>query len=521
MRQTAKNDSVLNHASHDLERYRLMECRLSYRVMALVVSVCLAFWSVFFCALPRAQAFVWVAPYYGLEVEQLMMMEGYSLSNAGTDATAAQQIWDAFTSSDAYNNLVAYEQGLLGVERVQAEAAITTLLDKWNQAGSINLDEAYQYHIPQALAEYGNELYHADTGTITYTALTSFFPNVTFTSLPATGVSLQSTAPTLSAINKYDFNNWILYKENSSGNTLMTSKNFNITHDSPITVTDTSVSYSTNSACCMYYTSNGTYTGSTGDMGLGNTYSKLIINTAYAGTYTAYVMFRYYDTVTKKYTIYYYDLLNKSLTNESGAVLDPDGTLGGAAGLLGGVIDQLFNPQLFGDDAVVGANDVINSRGSAVLGADVINAGLTAGTLDAVLDAANAKVGEGELSDTISTSDTLTDVATGTAITVGTLVIDVAKPWENWDFKDKNNYVTKFPFSIPWDIAYLVNLLAAEPVAPQFDFPLWGYDSDGIYTIEYHVDLTQYDNAATALRTIFLIGLALFLAVKTRDIIRG
>lgn len=72
----------------------------------------------------------------------------------------------------------------------------------------------------------------------------------------------------------------------------------------------------------------------------------------------------------------------------------------------------------------------------------------------------------------------------------------------------------KFPFSIPWDILAILGLLSGNRAIPVFTFTIpaiqgwWG-------EIPIRVDLTPYDSAASACRTMVLIFWALVLAMKT------
>ena len=72
----------------------------------------------------------------------------------------------------------------------------------------------------------------------------------------------------------------------------------------------------------------------------------------------------------------------------------------------------------------------------------------------------------------------------------------------------------KFPFSIPWDIMAILGLLSGNRAIPVFTFTIpaiQGWWSE----IPIRVDLTPYDSAATACRSMVLIWWALVLAMKT------
>jgi hypothetical protein len=73
--------------------------------------------------------------------------------------------------------------------------------------------------------------------------------------------------------------------------------------------------------------------------------------------------------------------------------------------------------------------------------------------------------------------------------------------------------ITKFPFSLPWDIAALLGLLVADPVAPAFDFPLYTVSDGGIQQAAMcHISLADYNDAWEGVRFIEKVGFAVFLA---------
>lgn len=78
---------------------------------------------------------------------------------------------------------------------------------------------------------------------------------------------------------------------------------------------------------------------------------------------------------------------------------------------------------------------------------------------------------------------------------------------------------TKFPFSIPWDIAALLALLSASPVAPVVDVPMWSLD-DGYNLVrvqDMHIDMSVYNVYWEPVRIIEKIGFAVYLAMRTKD----
>ena len=78
---------------------------------------------------------------------------------------------------------------------------------------------------------------------------------------------------------------------------------------------------------------------------------------------------------------------------------------------------------------------------------------------------------------------------------------------------------TKFPFSIPWDIAALLALLSASPVAPTVDVPMWSLDSGYqlVRVQDMHIDMSVYNVYWEPVRIIEKIGFAVYLAMRTKD----
>lgn len=75
----------------------------------------------------------------------------------------------------------------------------------------------------------------------------------------------------------------------------------------------------------------------------------------------------------------------------------------------------------------------------------------------------------------------------------------------------------KFPFSIPFDLVALVNVLNAEPEAPRFE----GTVNFGFTTWDYDINLEQFDSVASACRVAELLLLVFGLILITRSIIKG
>lgn len=80
---------------------------------------------------------------------------------------------------------------------------------------------------------------------------------------------------------------------------------------------------------------------------------------------------------------------------------------------------------------------------------------------------------------------------------------------------------SKFPFSIPWDLAAILALLVADPVAPNFDVPQYTITNEGLQQVAtYHIDLSVFDDVMVGVRTMETLVFAFCLAFKT-DFFKG
>lgn len=80
---------------------------------------------------------------------------------------------------------------------------------------------------------------------------------------------------------------------------------------------------------------------------------------------------------------------------------------------------------------------------------------------------------------------------------------------------------SKFPFSIPWDLAAILGLLVADPVAPNFDVPQYTITTEGLQQVAtYHIDLSIFDDVMVGVRTMETLVFAFCLAFKT-DFFKG
>lgn len=73
-----------------------------------------------------------------------------------------------------------------------------------------------------------------------------------------------------------------------------------------------------------------------------------------------------------------------------------------------------------------------------------------------------------------------------------------------------------FPFCIPYDIYSMLAALAADPVAPKFDFEI---DLGPVGILPISVDFSEWDDVAALLRTCEAAIFAVGLAVKTKELI--
>ena len=75
-----------------------------------------------------------------------------------------------------------------------------------------------------------------------------------------------------------------------------------------------------------------------------------------------------------------------------------------------------------------------------------------------------------------------------------------------------------FPFCIPFDLIEFLGVLAADPVAPKFDWRIYAPNVVD-YTLE--IDLSPFDSVAKICRTMELLAFCIGLILLTRNIIRG
>lgn len=75
-----------------------------------------------------------------------------------------------------------------------------------------------------------------------------------------------------------------------------------------------------------------------------------------------------------------------------------------------------------------------------------------------------------------------------------------------------------FPFCIPFDLYDFVSCLAADPVAPHFEWRLYVED---VVDYTFVIDLQQFETVAQIFRTMFLLAFIVGLAMVTRHLMRS
>ena len=79
----------------------------------------------------------------------------------------------------------------------------------------------------------------------------------------------------------------------------------------------------------------------------------------------------------------------------------------------------------------------------------------------------------------------------------------------------------KFPFCIPFDFAYLISILAAEPETPRFVIPFrFDYDQ-WHFSYDFVIDLSEWEQLASVVRIMLDLLFCACLMLGTRSLIRG
>ena len=84
------------------------------------------------------------------------------------------------------------------------------------------------------------------------------------------------------------------------------------------------------------------------------------------------------------------------------------------------------------------------------------------------------------------------------------------------DFRD---LVTKFPFSIPWDLAAMLALLVADPVTPVIQFPWHVMTANGLTSTQIRIDLSAWDSTMVPIRLMEKLAFCMLLASRSKDLL--
>lgn len=77
---------------------------------------------------------------------------------------------------------------------------------------------------------------------------------------------------------------------------------------------------------------------------------------------------------------------------------------------------------------------------------------------------------------------------------------------------------SKFPFSIPWDVAALLGLLVAPAECPSVEIPAYTYDGTSIVQAgSYDIDLEEYDEVWGGVRMMMKVAFVMYVLVHTKD----
>lgn len=87
--------------------------------------------------------------------------------------------------------------------------------------------------------------------------------------------------------------------------------------------------------------------------------------------------------------------------------------------------------------------------------------------------------------------------------------------------EDFQTLITKFPFSIPWDLGAMLALLVTAPVTPVFEFPCYTLSGSAITQVgTYRIDLSAWDDVMNTVRPMEVLVFAFWLAFKI-DFFKG
>lgn len=111
-------------------------------------------------------------------------------------------------------------------------------------------------------------------------------------------------------------------------------------------------------------------------------------------------------------------------------------------------------------------------------------------------------------------TDAVSDILDGTEETIGKMVDNVGTNFRPVGDKMK----TKFPFSIPWDIAAVVGSLSAAPETPVFEIPIVFERYDIDYTLT--IDMADFEVISKISRLFLSLTFVLFLTKLTIQVVK-
>lgn len=111
-------------------------------------------------------------------------------------------------------------------------------------------------------------------------------------------------------------------------------------------------------------------------------------------------------------------------------------------------------------------------------------------------------------------TDAVSDILDGTEETIGKMVDNVGTNFRPVGDKMK----TKFPFSIPWDIAAVVGSLSAAPETPVFEIPVVFERYDIDYTLT--IDMADFEVISKISRLFLSLTFVLFLTKLTIQVVK-
>lgn len=82
---------------------------------------------------------------------------------------------------------------------------------------------------------------------------------------------------------------------------------------------------------------------------------------------------------------------------------------------------------------------------------------------------------------------------------------------------DLETLITKFPISIPWDVAIVLGALVAPPQVPHIEYPMYTVGMGGLeYVTDVVIDLSDWSDVMGVIRNFELLTFGGFLAMKTK-----